>query len=217
VIATTHRSRRRLGRTVGAALGLSLALAAQTAPAGASGAESLHFSFKGQTAEARFYSQQGCVATEAFVHAVDGRIKTEPGRPDALSSVFVAVGRFDICTHQRLDLSLGFRENLDDALHVDRLDAASLVTTVQMTNLTTGATYPMDLQLQWTGIGEPFTAREHIKLDYPGFRVNARESGTTRMANVTGVVSDGTTNYASGAWTSGTLSSVNAGQVVVLH
>ena len=54
-------------------------------------------------------------------------------------------------------------------------------------------------------------------VDYPGFRVNSRESGTTRAADVTGVVSDGTTNYVSGAWAGGTLSSVAAGQVVILH
>jgi hypothetical protein len=75
----------------------------------------------------------------------------------------------------------------------------------------------MDIQLEWTGIGQPFKAREHIMLDFPGFRVNSRGSGTTRAADVAGVVSDGTTNYVSGAWASGTLSSVAAGQVVILH
>ena len=120
-----------------------------------------------------------------------------PGRPDAESSVFVAVTSVDICTQQPLGSSLGFREDLGDALDLDRLDTASLAATVQ--------------------IGEPSKAREHIMVDYPGFRVNSRESGTTRAADVTGVVSDGTTNYVSGAWAGGTLSSVAAGQVVILH
>lgn len=43
-----------------------------------------------------------------------------------------------------------------------------------------------NIQLQWTGIGEPFKACKHIMWDYPGFRVNSRESGTTRAADVTG-------------------------------
>ena len=142
-----------------------------------------------------------------------------PGRPDAESSVFVAVTSVDICTRQPLGFSLGFREDLGDALDLDRLDAASLAATVQMRELGTAdsAPYTMDIQLQWTGIGEPSKAREHIMLDYPGFRVNSRESGTTRAADVTGVVSDGTTNYVSGAWAGGTLNSVAAGQVVILH
>ena len=215
---TINTLRHRLGRTVAAALGLSMAIAVQAAPAGANGAETLHYGFKGHTAEAHFFTQQGCIGTEAFVHAVDGRVQPGPGRPDAESSVFVAVTSVDICTQQPLGFSLGFREDLGDALDFDRLDGASLATTVQMSDLGMGgATYSMDLQLQWTGISEPFKAREHIMLDYPGFRVNSRESGTTRAADVTGVVSDGTTNYVSGAWAWGTLSSVAAGQVVILR
>ena len=207
-------SRRRLAALT---LGLGLAVAAQAAPASAEGAETLHFSFKGRTAEARFYTSEGCVGREVFVHAVDGRVKVGPGRPDAQTTVFVAVTRFDICTQEPLGFSLGFREDVGEALQIDRLDGASLATTVQMTDLATASTYPMDVQLQWTGIGEPFTAREHIMLDYPGFRVNSRQSGTTRAANVAGVVSDGTTDYASGAWAWGALSSVNSGDLVVLH
>src|SRR5687767_7210482 len=131
VNGTINAPRHRLGRTVAAALGLSFAIAAQAAPAGANGAETLHYGFKGQTAEARFVIQQGCIGTEASVHAVDGRVKAGPGRPDAQSSVFVAVTRVDICTQQPLGFSLGFRENLGDALDVDRLDGSSLATTVQ--------------------------------------------------------------------------------------
>ena len=80
-----------------------------------------------------------------------------PGRPDAESSVFVAVTSVDICTQQPLGFSLGFREDLGDALDLDRLDAASLAATVQMRELGTAdsAPYTMDIQLQWTGIGEP--------------------------------------------------------------
>jgi len=51
--------------------------------------------------------------------------------------------------------------------------------TVQMRDLGTGATYQMDLELEWAGIGNPFKAREHIMLDYPGLLVNSRDSGTT--------------------------------------
>jgi hypothetical protein len=214
VIDISINPRRRLAAL---ALGLGLAVAAQAAPASADGAETHHYRFKGRTAEARLYTSDGCVGREVFVHAVDGQVKAEPGRPDAQTTVFVAVTRFDICTQQPLGFSLGFREDVGDALQIDRLDGASLATTVQMTDMATATTYPMDVQLQWSGIGEPATAREHIMLDYPGFRVNARQSGTTRAANVAGVISDGTTDYASGAWAWGTLSSVLAGTVVILH
>ena len=108
-----------------------------------------------------------------------------------------------------LAISAAANDNSQGRVKVRRLDAASLAATVQMRELGTAdsAPYTMDIQLQWTGIGEPSKAREHIMLDYPGFRVNSRESGTTRAADVTGVVSDGTTNYVSGAWAGGTLNS----------
>lgn len=196
-----------------------MAIAARAAPAGADGVESFHYGFKCETAEATFYSQQGCTATETLVHAVDGRVKVGAGRREAQSTLFVGVLRVDICTQQVMGRSLGFREDVGGALDFTRLDGASLTATVQMRDLETGdsATYPMDIQLQWTGIGEPFKAREHIMLDYPGLRVKSRASGTTRATDVVGVVSDGSTNYVSGAWAWGTLSSVTAGEVVILH
>jgi hypothetical protein len=214
---TINGPRRRTGRAVALALGLGLAIAAQAGPAGAEGAQTFHYGFKGETAEARFYSSDGCVGTEAFVHAVDGRVKFGGGRPDTQSTVFVAVTRVDICTQQPLGFSIGFRENLGDALQIDRLDGAVLTTTVEMTDMATAASSTMAVRLQWTGIGEPLKAREHIMLDYPGFRVNARGIGTTRAADVGGVLSDGTVDYSSGAWASGSLSSVQAGEVDVLH
>ena len=193
--------KRRLGRTVAVALGLGMAIAAQAAaPARAEGADTIHYGFKGQTAEARSYSAEGCEGREVFVHAVDGRLRFDGGRPDAQSHVFVAITRFDICTQQPLGFALGSREIAGDALRFDRVDEASLATTVQMTDLSLGTSYPLDLQLQWTGIGEPTKARDRVMLDYPGFRVNARESGTTRAANVSGVVSDGTVDYLPAPW-----------------
>ena len=216
-IETTSDSKRRLGRTLAVALGVGMAIAAQAAPATAEGAQTYNYSFKGQSVEARFYTQAGCEGTEAFVHAIDGRIKVE-GRPEAQSGVFVAITRFDICTQQHLGSAIGFNPALAaDALEFDRLDGAALEATVQMNEFSPGGSYPVSVQLQWTGVGGTMSSREHTKLESPGFRVNARESGTTRSANVSGVLSDGTVDYTSGAWASGRLSSINAGSVAVIR
>lgn len=214
---TISARRNRLGRGVVATLGMSIAVAALAAPAGAAGADTYHYGFKGRTAEARFVSIEGCVATEAFVHAVDGRVKYDAGRPEAESSVFVGLTSYDVCTNVPLGFSVGFREDLGDALQIDRLDGATLDTTVTMTRMLTGETFAMTVQLQWTGFGETLKAREHIMLDYPGFRVNARESGTSRPAAVSGVLSDGTTDHAATPWASGLLNSINDGAVFVAH
>jgi hypothetical protein len=212
---TISASRHRLGRGIVATLGMSIAVAALAAPAGAAGADTHHYGFKGRTAEARFLTVEGCVATEAFVHAVDGRVKHDAGRPEAESSVFVGLASFDVCTGSPLGFSLGYQEDLGDALQIDRLDGATLDATVTMTRMLTGDTFAMTVQLQWTGFGDTLKAREHIMLDYPGFRVNARESGTSRPASVSGVVSDGTTNHAATPWASGLLSSINDGAIFV--
>ena len=45
---------------------------------------------------------QGCTATGTFVHAVDGQVTVGAGRPDAQSTLFVGVLRFDICAQQVL-------------------------------------------------------------------------------------------------------------------
>lgn len=214
---TISERRHRLGRGVVASLAMSIGVAALAAPAGAAGVDTYHYGFKGWTAEARFVSSEGCVVSEAFVHAVDGRVKPDGGRPEAESSVFVGLTRFDVCTGAPLGFSLGFAENLGDALQIDRLNGATLDTTVTMTTLATNATSAMTVQLQWSGFGESVKAREHIMLDYPGFRVNSRETGTSRPASVSGVLSDGTTNHAATPWASGKLSSINDGAVAVLH
>jgi hypothetical protein len=214
---TINRRRYRPGRRVVAALGMSIAVAALATPAEAAGADTYHYGFKGQTAEARFVSTAGCVVTEAFVHAVDGRLRLGPGRPEAESGVFLAITRFDMCTQQPISFALGFREDLGESLQIDRLDGASLDTTVDVMDMMTNTTVPVTVQVQWSGTLETFKAREHIKLDYPGYKVNSRQSGTSRSAVVSGVISDGTTNYADAPWASGTLSSIHDGTLAVSH
>lgn len=100
-------------------------------------------------------------------------MKVGGGRPDAQSTVFVAVTRFDICMQQPMGFAIGFHENLGDALQIDRLDGAALTTTLEMTDMSTGISSSMQVDLRWTGIGGPVKAREHIILDNPGFRLNA--------------------------------------------
>lgn len=54
VTETINGARHRLARTIAVALSLGLAVLAQAAPADAAGAQTFHYGFKGQTAEARF-------------------------------------------------------------------------------------------------------------------------------------------------------------------
>lgn len=69
----------------------------------AAGAETLHASFKGQFAEAEFSSldPSGCVVTDVFIFAVDGRVK-ETGHPVVTSSAAISIFQFDHCTGMAL-------------------------------------------------------------------------------------------------------------------
>lgn len=66
---------RHLGRTIVSAPGVSVTIAAQAAPAGA---ETHQYRYRSRTAEATYYSQQGCTATERFVH---GRLRDDLASP----------------------------------------------------------------------------------------------------------------------------------------
>ena len=210
---------RRLGRTLSVALAVATGISLQAGPAEAEGAEALHYRFHGKVAEAGFYSVDptGCIATDTYVEAVDGRVKFDQGRPDADSVVFVGVARYDNCTQQLVTLATGLLEPPDGALQIDRFEGAALNTDVEMRSLLDGGTFTMRVQLQWTGTGERERAREHLLIDHPGFQLNSRFNGTTRAADVSGVVSDGTVDYADSAFNYGRLSSVNAGETVVIH
>ena len=83
-------------------LALALTALTVTSVSGAAGASTLHFSFKGQFAEADFDSvdPSGCVETFVFVEGVNGTVK-EAGKPAASSMAFIAIDQFDFCTSAR--------------------------------------------------------------------------------------------------------------------
>lgn len=211
-------SARRLRRAVAVALGTGMAIAAQASPAVAQGAEALHLSYRGNMAEARFIAldESGCVLTDSFVHAVDGRVKMQPGRPDADLVAFVGIARVNQCTQQLLSLAMGTAELTSGAFETDRYDNATLATTVGLTDLIGGSSFVVNVDLRWTGTGERERSREHVIIDHPGFQLNSRMQGTTRHADVSGVITEGTANYAAGD-AHASLSSINAGELVVLH
>lgn len=215
--ATTTTGARRLGR-LAAVLGVSVAIAAQAAPAGAAGATDgggSHYSFKGQLAEAEWVSrdESGCVVTDTYVSAVDGRVKFESGRPDAESYVFVGTLRYDECARQMISLAVGRSDLAAEAFQVDRFETASLAATVEMSDVVNGGSFPMQVQLTWTGYGDRERARTHLIIDYPDYQLNSRFNGTMRAASTAGLLSDGTTNYASGSQVYGAIASVNSGTV----
>jgi len=176
---------------------LALGLMALALPARAAGAETRHVQFQGLTAQAEFSSTQGCVRTRAYVLATDGRVKTDPGGPEAASGAEVYLFQEDVCTQTRLLGGFGFVELAPDAFQIDKeFTAATLTATIEWSDFESGTSFPVHISMRWTGFGDTFSDDERYRReDPPGVWVNFHLNGTFRQATASGTVSDGTTNF----------------------
>ena len=182
--------------------------------------ETSHFSFQGQTANAAFSSTDpgGCVVTSAFVFANDGRTKTSPGGPLAESFAFVAVSQFNQCTDTQLLSAEGSAVLAPNDFQMDsRLTAATLDSRIELFDLVSGTSFPVDVSLAWTGSGDTVTQKSHFLLNAPGLKVNSRSSGTLRGGTATGTVTAGTTNFTPEPSVFVELLSAKSGEVVITH
>jgi hypothetical protein len=188
-------------------------------PAQAAPAETFHFSFKGQFAEAFFTSTDpsGCIQTDVFVFAVDGKLKQD-GAPAVESSASVAISQFDVCTGTGLLDAFG-SATLEPAEFVidNKLTSATLDTTVTVMDFVSGTTFPVDVAVSWTGTGATFRVKEHSQIKTPGFKLNSRFDGTFRDAAASGTVSDGTTNFTPEPAAFADMGSVKSGEVSIVH
>lgn len=173
-----------------------------TAPAGAGET----FRFKGKSADAFFSSidPTGCVFTDVFVFASDDVtvLHIPPGPPSSslgsVASVFIS--QFDVCNGIDLVvadcLSPAPLTGSEFQVIGNRLDSATLNTTIECFDLLGGGPFDVAVALTWMGVGDPIRSRSHSHFHTPGFKVNDRFSGTFRSATASGSVSDGVTNYA---------------------
>jgi hypothetical protein len=201
---------------------LSLVLLALALPARAARAETLHVTFQGQTAQAEFSSTQGCVQTVVYVLASDGRFKTDPGGPEAASGGEVYVLQDEVCTHTRLVDAFGFAALAPDEFQIDgQLTAARLTATIQVSDRTSGTSFPVHVSVRWTGFGDTFSRDERYRRDEePGVWVNFHLNGTFRQASASGTVADGATNLTPepALLTEGTrLGSIKVGEVDIVY
>ncbi len=201
-----------------AVVSLAFVLMALALPARAAGAETLHFSFQGQTADAFFSSTQACVVTDVGVFAVDGRVKTGPGRPAVESTASIFISQFDVCTGTQLLAADGFAVLAPGEFQIEeQLTAATLTATIEVFDFVSGTSFPVDVNVSWTGFGDTFTIKERFHQRSPGFRANFRMDGTFREATAAGTVTDGTTNYTPEPAVFAQLGSVRKGEVVIIH
>jgi hypothetical protein len=71
--------------------------------------------------------------------------------------------------------------------------------------------------VSWTGSGDIVSVKDHDHLKEPGFKLNARFTGTSRNATASGTVSDGTTNFTPQPAEFADMGSTKRGEVVIIH
>jgi len=200
---------------------LALVLVALALPAHAAGAETQHVKFQGRTAQAEFSSTQGCIETVVYVLATDGRVKTDPGGPEAASGAESYIFQSDTCTQTQLRAAYGFAVLAPDEFQIDeRFTAATLTATIEVFDDVSGTSMPVAISVRWTGYGDTFSQDDRFHVKEPGLKVNFHLDGTFRQATASGIVSDGTTNLTPepALLTGNTrLGSIKVGEVDIIH
>jgi len=176
--------------------------------------EVFHSSFKGQFVRAIFDSvdASGCIQTFVDVFAIDRKDKVD-GPPTVTSEAVVFIDVVDLCASTRLISAFG--SGFPDDFVMLSLDSATLDTAIEMFDFVSGTTFTVDVDMTWTGVGDPSRTQDHSQVHSPGFKLISRFDGTFRNATADGTVSDGTTNFTSDTAFAASLDFVKSGEISV--
>src|SRR5262245_59540081 len=140
----------------------------------------------------------GCIETDTFVSANLPSYQQLPGAPVTTGVASVSIFEYDACTDTTIIDATGLTEALPaGALQVSKqLDHASLVMTLPVTDIDSGATFDVDVNVAWTGTSAIHRDDVNSNDVYgKGCHVLNRWKGSGRTADASGTVSDGVTNY----------------------
>ena len=128
-----------------------------------------------------------CMQSAVSFFAADGT--SGPGKGDTIAWIYLLIGRYNTCTGESLALAEGSARLDGAAIQVTKhLDTASLQGTVNVTDMFTGATFPVMLDVTWTGVGNTTYIRQRTQITKPGFTLNSNGSMAVRSADAAGTV-----------------------------
>ncbi|HSK78904.1 MAG TPA: hypothetical protein VLQ45_20790 [Thermoanaerobaculia bacterium] len=160
------------------------------------------FHFKGETAEASFYTSDAtnCIVTSMYLYANNGRSQDPPGRPQPSSYGYVSIYRYDICNgYQTLFSGYGYSIPLQGSFDVrPTLDQAALSTTIQVYDYVSASYHNVSIDVAWIGGESSSQGRSVSRSEGPGYRYMSRSTGTYRSAQAAGTISMGTGNLTNG-------------------
>lgn len=142
-------------------------------------------------------STQGCIKTDVYVSAAETVNQYPPEHKISARTVYLTIDRFDTCTNTQLLYAQGSAPVAKKDFQLSgNLDSGTLNTTVTLVDLQSGATFDVFVNLSWTAVG-PLTREpnQNMHSHLPECKIHARYQSTYRPAEVSGTVSDGTTNF----------------------
>jgi hypothetical protein len=153
----------------------------------------------GKNAFAYFYAPDptdgsGCVFVGAWVDANIGRSQSPPGRGSLDGVVNINFIQYDGCNSVYLIWAAGWEYLTGQELTVSG-SSARLIKDVQVWDDVSQSLYWVTVDLAWSPTGPAVRQSDHEHVQWPGFNLNYRWSGTYRPAEATGSISDGVTNF----------------------
>jgi len=182
-----------------AIVALTLAALGQSSTAQADGRRSVNmFKFKGLSANTSFESvdASGCILSRLDVFTAEAMVQNPPGRRAPFSGTSIFLSQYDQCTDTLLLAAEGITDLAEPDLQISpRLDSATLNTTVTMFDTLTGNTFDLSVDLSWVGVGPSSRQHSSFRFGDKDCRVISRFKGTILVAEVSGTVTDGVTNF----------------------
>jgi hypothetical protein len=176
------------------AFALFLVAFGQSTTADAGGA--LVFHSRGPTAIATFINTSGCIYTETAVTATESQDRNEPGPGEHSSLAAVSISQFNTCTETPLYVAYGDTPLSPGEFQISNtLDWATLNTTIPVFNEISGTTFDVSVNLTWTATGPITRQHGNEHLHTPDCIVNSHAERDQRLAQATGTVVYGGTNF----------------------
>lgn len=194
-----------------------LAVALVGLPGTAEAADVLHLT--GGSAEAFFSSTDpsGCISTFVFLVANDENRQSPPDPGSASSHGGITISQRDNCTDTVLLGATGLAELADPDFQVlGPLTSATLDTTIEVFDFVSSSSFNVDVAMTWTGTGDVNRENSNGHLELPGLIVNSHFSGAHRLADASGVVTNGV-NFTPNPSFRAEISSVISGSVFIEH
>ena len=178
------------------------------------------FKFRGDTVTAAFINTDGCIETSVFMAATEGVSQSPPGPGSPVTQVGLFILQYDVCTDTRLVSAEAVTDVPEADFQVsNKLEQATLNTTVTVTDYAAdpAASFDVFIDLTWTATGPLSRQGNNSNFNDHGCNIHNRFQGTSRTAEASGSVSDGTINYTpqSSVDTFTFITSANSGTMII--